>query len=60
MLVLGGNPIDSEKRKERTKEKRHRGIFMLDISLHGIYTMTDTLIVLLTLGQTQTAKKPYR
>jgi hypothetical protein len=26
--------------KERTKQKRHRGISVLDISLHDIYTMT--------------------
>jgi hypothetical protein len=57
--VLGENPIDSEKRKERRctsremsqslaiavikgrerRRKRHRGISMLDISLHSIYTM---------------------
>jgi hypothetical protein len=26
--------------KGRTKEKRHRGISMIDTSLHDIYTMT--------------------
>jgi hypothetical protein len=40
--VLGENPIDSEKRER--KRKRHRGISMLDISLHGIYTMTPPVL----------------